>query len=301
MAGNTGMVFNIQKFSLHDGSGIRTLIFMKGCPLRCLWCSNPESQTHGIEIMDVKNNCVRCGKCAALCPAGAIHSDSFNIDRAICLKCGKCAEQCFANAKKTVGRMVSVDELMRIIEKDRIFYRNSNGGVTIGGGEPLTQAAFVEELLWRCGKSHIHTAIETCGYGKWDQIKGVFENTDQIFMDIKCLDPRQHERLTGVDNKLILDNAVKVAALKKETIFRVPIIPSLNDNEKNLRETGAFVESLTCINKAISLELLPYHDFGKNKYEGMGLNYSLPDLSKLKEEQMEKYKRLFRNYKINLI
>lgn len=296
-----GVIFNIQKFSIHDGTGIRTLIFMKGCPLRCLWCSNPESQHMGIEIMDVKAKCKGCGKCVAKCGQKGIDPETFSIDRNACIKCGECAKFCFAEGKKVVGREVTIYELMKTIEKDRIFYRNSGGGVTVGGGEPTMQSAFVAELLKKCRESHIHTAIETCGYGSWDQIKGVFEHADQIFYDLKCMDPDQHKALTGVDNGVILENARKAAKLGKETIFRLPLIPALNDGEENIRDTGAFVKDLMPYNDHISMEILPYHNFGRDKYRWLNVEYQLEKTEKPLQETVAQYNKLLEQMGIRVI
>ncbi len=234
----TGTVFNTQKFSIHDGTGIRTLIFMKGCPLRCIWCSNPESQRTGPEVMFVRSKCTGCGKCAALCREAAVDDVTFDIDRSRCVKCGLCTSKCYAGAKKMTGRQVTVREMMELIEKDRIFYTNSGGGVTVGGGEPAMQHGFVEELLKACRESHIHTAIETCGYGRWQDICGMFDNADQIFFDLKAIDPELHRRLTGVSNELILHNAEQAAVRGKDVIFRIPLIPGCNDSLTNIEETG---------------------------------------------------------------
>lgn len=293
----TGTIFNTQKFSIHDGNGLRTLIFMKGCPLNCLWCSNPESQNPKLEIMDVKSNCIGCGKCAILCESNAIHDSTFDIDRSLCVKCGKCAIKCYANAKKMVGKETTVREMMELIEKDRIFYTNSGGGVTVGGGEPLMQPEFVRDLLSSCRQSNIHTAIETCGYGKWDDIKEVFEATDQIFFDLKALDSNLHRELTGVENEIILENAsrlVKSLRRDQEIVFRIPLVPGCNDSEENIEATGIFVSTLEGPNKNISIEILPYHNLGEDKYKWLNREYSLAQLKKHEKETVEHYKEILR-------
>lgn len=293
----TGMIFNTQKFSIHDGNGMRTLIFMKGCPLQCLWCSNPESQNLGIEIMDVKSNCVGCGKCVALCEHHAVEEGTFDIDRERCRKCGMCAEKCYANAKKIVGKTVTIREIMQLIEKDRIFYTNSGGGVTIGGGEPLLQHEFVEELLRTCKASNLHTAVETCGYGTWDAVKGVFEAADQVFFDLKAMDSELHRTLTGVGNEKILENAsrlAEIAGLDKEIVFRIPLIPGCNDSEDNIKETGRFTASLERPDNRIAVEILPYHNLGEDKYRWLNRDYPLPKLKKPSNEKVEGYKELLR-------
>lgn len=290
----TGIIFNTQKFSIHDGTGIRTLIFMKGCPLRCLWCSNPESQAPGLEIMDVKTNCIGCGACVMRCGQHAIKAEGFEIDRSLCIQCGACAKTCYANAKKVIGREVTVRELMELIEKDRIFYTNSGGGVTIGGGEPTLQHEFVTELLRACRESNVHTAIETCGYGEWERIKSIFDYTDQIFFDLKAMDAALHRKLTGVENGLILENAAHAAQTGAEVIFRIPLIPGCNDGEDNIRATGAFVSGLSADNDRISIEILPYHDFGKDKYRWLDVEYGLNGVEKPAEERVEDYRRILK-------
>lgn len=295
----TGVIFNTQKFSIHDGDGMRTLIFMKGCPLRCLWCSNPESQEPEVEIMDVKSKCVGCGKCVLLCENHAVKAESFDIDRKLCRRCGACARKCYANAKKIVGQTVTIREMMRLIEKDRIFYTNSGGGVTIGGGEPLMQREFVEELLKTCRASNLHTAIETCGYGKWEDVKGVFEAADQIFFDLKAMDPALHRRLTGADNERILENACRLAAFagaEKDLIFRIPLVPGCNDSRQNIEETARFAASLQRADNRISVEILPYHNLGEDKYRWLNRDYPLPGLKKFSSETVDEYKDLLRRY-----
>lgn len=291
----TGTVFNTQKFSIHDGTGIRTLIFMKGCPLRCIWCSNPESQRPGPEVMFVKSKCTGCGKCAALCREASVDDVTFDIDRSRCVKCGLCTSKCYAGAKKMTGRQVTVREMMELIEKDRIFYTNSGGGVTVGGGEPAMQHGFVEELLKACRASHIHTAIETCGYGRWQDICGMFDNADQIFFDLKAMDPELHRRLTGVSNELILHNAEQAAAGGKDVIFRIPLIPGGNDSMTNIEETGEFVGGLSGNGSNVFIEILPYHDLGRDKYRWLDMDYGLEDTGKPDASQVEELKTILKN------
>lgn len=279
-AETTGVIFNTQKFSIHDGAGIRTLIFMKGCPLRCIWCSNPESQKRETELMFVRSKCTGCGKCATLCSQGATDPETLDIDRSRCVKCGLCASRCYANAKKLTGREVTVREMMELIEKDRIFYTNSGGGVTVGGGEPVMQYEFVETLLSACRASNVHTAIETCGYGEWEKIKGIFDNTDQVFFDLKAMDPQLHRKLTGVDNEKILANAKNIAAAGNKITFRIPLVPGCNDSSENIRRTGEFVSSLSRAGGDVSVEILPYHDLGKDKYRWLDMEYELSGTEK---------------------
>lgn len=297
----TGTVFNTQKFSIHDGTGIRTLIFMKGCPLRCIWCSNPESQRTGPEVMFVRSKCTGCGKCAALCREAAMDDVTFDIDRSRCVKCGLCTSKCYAGAKKMTGRQVTVREMMELIEKDRIFYTNSGGGVTVGGGEPAMQHGFVEELLKACRESHIHTAIETCGYGRWQDICGMFDNADQIFFDLKAIDPELHRRLTGVSNELILHNAEQAAVRGKDVIFRIPLIPGCNDSLTNIEETGIFVGGLSGNGSNVSIEILPYHDLGRDKYRWLDMDYGLEDTGKPDATQVEELKTILKDHGCSVV
>ena len=297
----TGTVFNTQKFSIHDGTGIRTLIFMKGCPLRCIWCSNPESQRPGPEVMFVRSKCTGCGKCAALCREAAVDDVTFDIDRSRCVKCGLCTSRCYAGAKKMTGRQVTVREMMELIEKDRIFYTNSGGGVTVGGGEPAMQHGFVEELLKACRESHIHTAIETCGYGRWQDLCGMFDNADQIFFDLKAMDPELHRRLTGVSNELILHNAEQAAVRGKDVIFRIPLIPGCNDSLTNIEETGAFVGGLSGNGSNVSIEVLPYHDLGRDKYRWLDMDYGLEDTGKPDATQVEELKTILKDHGCSVV
>ncbi len=301
MTEEKGTIFNIQKFSITDGVGIRTLVFMKGCPLRCLWCSNPESQERRTEIMFVRTNCIGCGNCVGDCELHAVDPQTYDIDRTVCIRCGACTEHCYANAKKKVGRDYTVGELMDIISRDRIFYQNSGGGVTVGGGEPLMQPAFAAEFLEACQSVHIHTAIETCGYGEWERIRPVFLRTDQIFFDLKLMDSRRHREVTGVGNELILENAAKMSALGRETIFRIPLIRGVNDTEENLDMTAAFVTDRMKDNENISVELLPYHSFGRDKYRWLDREYAMKEDAGSSEERMEERKRFLRNRGLNVL
>lgn len=296
-----GLVFNIQKFSIHDGKGVRTLIFMKGCPLSCLWCSNPESQSLSVEIIDVKSNCIKCGKCYYICPNKAVSDNDFNIDKDLCDKCGICADKCYANAKKKVGNVCSVEDLMEKIEKDYLIYRNSEGGVTVGGGEPMMQAEFVAELLKQCHSINIHTAVETCGYSSWDKAESIFKHTDQIFFDLKHMNSFEHKKLTGVDNSLILKNAEKLSGMHKEIIFRIPLIPTLNDNVENIRSTGVFVAGLMKRTADIKIEILPYHSMGVDKYMWLGREYELKEIKPPDKDYVKERENILKKTGCNVI
>jgi pyruvate formate lyase activating enzyme len=281
VAGNTtGRVFNIQRYSLHDGFGIRTLIFLKGCPLKCLWCSNPESQKTGPELGFIQARCVgtdTCGApCVSACSLDAIslnQQDEPEIDRNICDACGECGEACSDDALKVVGHEMSVDEVMAEVEKDRAFYRRSGGGITIGGGEPLAQYRFAAAILEAAGEEYLHTAIETTGYASWEHFETVLKHVDLLQMDLKHIDPQKHKELTGQSNELILDNLRKVLSVKEpqDVIIRIPVIPGCNDTVENIRESAKLIAELGFT----QIELVPYHRLGASKYPQYGVVYPL--------------------------
>ncbi len=273
-----GLIFNIQKYSIHDGPGIRTLVFVKGCPLRCLWCCNPEGQTPQPEIMYYRNLCVSCGMCTKVCPRGAsvFRDNSVVYNRELCTSCGACVRVCPTGARKLVGKYVTVDEVLSEVLKDMKFYVRSGGGLTVGGGEPLTQHEFVKELLRRAKEYAIHTAVETSLYAGPHIVKEVLRHTDYLFVDIKHVDPTKHLELTGVSNELILSNIRYVLSESlvdvSSFVIRIPIIPSVNDDYGSLRGIAEFIRSLK---HEVSVELLPYHELGKHKYEALGREYAL--------------------------
>jgi pyruvate formate lyase activating enzyme len=266
-----GVIFDIQRYSLHDGPGIRTLVFMKGCPLRCLWCSNPESQNFEKEVGHIQKNCVLCGACAGLCRYDAIIPGNFAIDRAKCVNCGACVRACNVNAKRLIGEDISLFKLVEAVEKDRLFYINSGGGVTVGGGEPLAQADFVAAILQACQDVRINTAMETCGFAQWEELNKTLAYIDILLYDLKHIDDEKHKRLTGVGNTLILDNARK-AGNRVKSLFRIPLIPGLNDDDENLQQSFAFIRN---IKMAVGVEILPYHNLGKGKYDWLSKQYAL--------------------------
>ena len=278
----TGRVFNIQRYSIHDGAGIRTLVFLKGCPLRCLWCSNPESQSSEPELGFIESRCVgaeTCGApCISACPIEAIRLDAQGkptIDRERCDACGMCAEACTKDALKVVGREMVVDEVMAEVEKDRAFYRRSGGGITIGGGEPLAQYRFTAELLKAAREAYMHTALETCGHAPWHHLETVLKHVDLLQFDFKHMDPLRHRELTGQSNELIIENLKRVLSVKtsEDVIIRVPVIPGCTDSVENISETAEFVAGLGFR----QLELIPYHRLGVSKYAQYGRAYQLAE------------------------
>jgi len=261
-----GIIFNIQRYSIHDGPGIRTTVFIKGCPLRCYWCQNPESQERQPEIFLKKGLCTLCGKCLEACAAGAIRlgAKSSLIDRSLCIGCGKCAAVCPNEARMLIGRYVTVDYVMSEVLKDVRFYRKSGGGVTLSGGDPADQPDFCVEILRRCKEAGLHTAIETAGFTTWEKLKRILEYTDYVLMDIKCVDEKKHYSGTGIFNRVILENAKKIYRIeKRKMIIRIPIIPGFNDAIEELKSIKQFVEREL---EATEIELLPYNNRGENKY-----------------------------------
>lgn len=263
---------DIPIFHCHDGSGIRSTVFFKGCNMRCSWCHNPESHRKHCKIAFYPNKCIRCGKCLQVCINGCHFVDvdgvlSFN--RSLCVSCGKCADACYAKALKMIGGFYNLDEVMKIILADVPFYKNSGGGVTCSGGEPLMQPIFLTELLKKAHEAGIHTALDTAGNVDFSVFESVLPYVDLVLYDLKCMDDEVHKRVTGVSNSTILENLKNISARFSKTIWiRIPVIHGINDTPENMRETAAFIEGLQGI---MRVELLPYHSLGACKYESLDL------------------------------
>lgn len=288
-----GLVFNIQKFSIHDGPGIRTTVFMKGCSLACKWCSNPESINPNREIMMYDVRCIMCKKCVEACPVGAIvfTESGREIDWDKCDECLECARVCPSKAIECVGDYTTVDEVVKKVESDRIFYDNSNGGMTVSGGEPLVQSAFVEELLQKCKAKGIHTALDTSGNVPWQKIEGVLEHVDLVLMDIKHMDTGMHKKGTGADNEIILENAKKIAK-RVRTWIRIPLIPDYNDSESNIKKVAEFASDIG----AEKISVLSYHELGSSKYPKLGRIYTMEGTTPPKEEAVERVGKIIESY-----
>lgn len=265
-----GWIFDIKRYSIHDGPGIRTTVFLKGCALRCLWCHNPESVETGPELMHWPGRCVRCHACIAACPLRAISADATGavaVDRAKCDLCGRCAEACLYDAVQIVGRRMSVEEVMAEVERDRIFYEQSGGGVTLSGGDPLVQSDFAEALLDACRASGVPTAIDTAGLSRNGALERLAAKADLVLFDLKGLDDARHRETTGVSNAAILDNLRKLAASRTDVWARLPIIPGVNDDDDSARRTIDLLKSLGTIER---VALLAYHPGGLEKARRLG-------------------------------
>jgi len=296
-----GFISNIQRFSLHDGPGIRTLVFMQGCPLICKWCCNPEGQKPYPQLRLLSVKCPGKGTCGApcvkACPEKAITlSDEGKpkIDWKLCTNCGKCTEVCIHEGLTMLGKKMTVKEVAAEVEKDRAAYRKSGGGVSIGGGEPLAQFDFVLELLKRCKERFLNTAMETCGHAPWKYLEKVSEYLDLMYYDIKHMDPERHKELTGVSNELILSNAEGILSgkVKCEVIIRTEIVPGCNDSEGEISAIAKFVAE----SGGKMMELLPYHALGSSKYRQLGMEYGLTKIRPPTDAQMEKLRDIVRSF-----
>ncbi len=287
-----GHIFDLQHFSVNDGPGIRSTVFFKGCPLRCQWCSNPESQRMVPEMIFNRNLCRCCYECVAAGPrcANVIADDgSREIDRARCRGNGECARICPNDARTLAGREVSLDEVMREIIKDDLFYRNSGGGVTASGGEPAYQPEFLMALFAACREAGIHTTLDTCGQVAGPVFEDILAVTDLVYYDLKHMDSGAHLSLTGVENSLILENAARVADSGVPLVLRVPLIPGQNDGAENIRATSDFARELG----ADRLDLLPFHQFGSLKYHVLGLAYELAETPMDSADRVDEICRLY--------
>ncbi|MGB9586225.1 MAG: glycyl-radical enzyme activating protein [Anaerolineales bacterium] len=282
----SGIVFDIRKYSIHDGPGIRTAVFLKGCPLSCWWCHNPEGQSTKIEIIKRENRCIHCGECLSICKDGAISQigDQILLDRTKCTLCGQCIDECYAEALELVGKRMSVSEVINEIVADLPFYEQSNGGVTFSGGEPLLQPLFLRGLLIAAHQLGIHTAVDTCGYARWNIIDSLRHEVDLFLYDIKVLDDQLHHKYTGVSNRLIVENLRRLSELGSKIIVRFPVIPGINDDEAHVRQLANLVKSLEHIQE---IDILPYHSSAINKYNSLGLHYSLEGLNSPLEAQLQ--------------
>jgi pyruvate formate lyase activating enzyme len=280
------------RYCVHDGPGIRTAVFLKGCPLHCSWCHNPEGQSKGIELSFREDRCVRCGDCFDLCPNGAVvkEVDGYRLVRETCRVCGTCADSCYAEARELVGREMTVREVLNEILKDLAFFDQSGGGVTFTGGEPLLQTDFLEALLRSCQMHGIHTALETSGFCDWETMERIAAIADLFLYDIKLMDDEAHRRFTGVGNEQILGNLARLSGSGNDVVVRMPVLPGINDHEANLQSILHFLTTRTAVRE---IHLLPFHRIGRDKSLRLGRQSTVPDLPMVETEQLNAISTLF--------
>lgn len=287
-----GMISRIARYSVHDGPGIRTTVFLKGCPLRCWWCHSPESQQRGPQLALKPDRCVRCGACIEACTehAASLGPTGPITDRALCRVCGECAGLCPSGAREITGVEMTADALMAEIARDVVFFEQSGGGVTFSGGEPLVQPDFLEAVLRKARAAGIHTAVDTCGYAEASSVARVIEHTNLFLFDLKVLDEARHAEITGVSNRPILENLRLLIDAGADVRVRFPLVSGVNDETGDVEALAAFVKDIGLLH----VDVLPYHRAGLAKYERYGLDYRLPDLQPPGEATVERVVAVFR-------
>jgi pyruvate formate lyase activating enzyme len=300
-----GVVFDIQKYSMHDGPGVRTLVFLKGCPLRCRWCSNPESISPRFQVMCLAEQCVSCGRCLSVCPTG-VHTmvsignglPQHRVDRAAhCTGCGACAAACGARALRIAGREMTVGEVVNVVMEDHFFYMTSGGGVTIGGGEPTMQPAFAGAILRQCKNNGLHTALETCGQAPADVYRELAGSTDLFLYDIKHIDSAQHRVNTGVGNERILENLALILDLGANVLVRLPLIAGVNDSPAALSGVLKWLEHLSYGKGNFKgVEVLPYHRLGATKYRQLDMEYPMGEMVGHTDAQLAEIENLLSGF-----
>jgi pyruvate formate lyase activating enzyme len=295
----TGKIFDIKKYAIHDGPGIRTTIFFKGCPLACRWCHNPESQAHASHRLYRNERCIACRECVAACPEDAIQVGAQGIEwnPSDCVYCAACAGICPAEAVELIGHTVTVDDVLAEIAKDTVFYDESQGGVTLSGGEPLMQPSFLMDLLDACGRLGYHRTVDTSGYADRQILFDAASRTDLFLYDLKHMDPEKHAEYTGVSNEKILANLEFLSRQKAEIIIRFPVIPGLNTDPENIDQTCAFVSSLPGVRR---MNILPYHCAATAKYKNLGLKIKPSDIEPSSHEFLESVARRLEAYQLTV-
>ena len=292
-----GIIFNIQKFCIHDGDGIRTCVFLKGCPLRCIWCHNPESLEKVKSLSFNKQKCSSCRRCLTVCDARKIENGALHIDREKCVKCGRCTEICFNDANEIIGKEMSASEVMAEVMKDKMFYDTSGGGITVTGGEPSYQPDFTLELLRLSKDAGISLAIETCGIGSRDFYKEAADLNTTFLYDIKCINPERHKKFTGTDNSHIMSNLHYLMDRCADIIIRLPLIPECNDSDKDIAELSAFLKEN--IGRYRYAEIMPYHTLGTGKSEKIGISTDYIH-NNTTDEEISRWRSLFTSHGIDI-
>lgn len=294
-----GLVFDIKHFSIHDGPGLRTTVFFKGCPLSCWWCHNPESQSPRMEMLLRDNRCIHCGACVETCPHDAIQwlNGEPVTDRAICAQCGTCEAVCYAEARERVGREMTVEDVIPALEREIAFYDESRGGVTFSGGEPLWQPDFLFELLQACKSREIHTALDTSGCAAWATLDRVRPFVDLFLYDLKLTDDDKHREYTGVSNRSILSNLQALSAGGHNVIIRVPIIPGINDDDETVQQLGAFAGALPHVQ---GVDLLPYHHIAIDKYLRLNKPYRLFETRQPSAERLTQIAQMLQAFNLSV-
>ncbi len=309
----TGKIYDIQEFSVHDGPGIRTTVFLKGCPLRCPWCHSPESQEFFPQVGYTNTKCIGtelCQECIKVCPAGAIRpaetaEEGSGLikavwDRSICLQCASCTKACFPQAFSLIGQDYTVEEVVARLEKSYDYFRSSGGGVTVSGGEPLCQPKFTAELLKRVKEAGIHTALDTTGFVPWESVESVLPYVDLFLYDLKHMDSKKHEDVVKVPNERILENVKKIAAAGGRFQIRIPVIPGFNNDEENIEKTARFCEEIADAIEVV--QVLPYHHYGASKYARLQKYDPMPaDLQPPTDEEMQEIVKVFESHGLKAI
>jgi pyruvate formate lyase activating enzyme len=290
----SGIIFDIKRYAINDGPGIRTAVFLKGCPLECWWCHNPEGQSSQPQMMFRSNRCKASKACIEVCPMKAIRWENGSITNwGICDDCGKCAEVCYAGAREMVGSIVTVSQLMVEIKRDIPFFDQSGGGVTFTGGEPMVQREFLWESLLACKEQGIHTIVDTSGYASWEGFEQIMSCVDIFLYDLKLIDETRHKQYTSVSNLMILDNLKKLSRARASIIVRIPLIPGVNDDEENIIQSASFLSDLPHL---LGVELMPYHEIGLAKYQALGMNYRFNELKPISLQHIKEVEQILYNY-----
>jgi pyruvate formate lyase activating enzyme len=289
----SAIITNIQGFSIHDGPGIRTVVFFKGCPLSCQWCANPECLSDTPRMGFIETLCAHCGTCLDVCTNNAIRDTEgeHRIDYSRCKSCGRCKDQCYYGALVRYGESMTLAEVWKEVKRDKMFYDSSGGGVTASGGEPLLWAGFVRELFKLCRQERINTCVETCGFADPETLLEIIPVTDYFLFDLKHMDPDAHRKYTGQSNAQIMRNAALLLEQGADVVFRHPLVPGINDSIRNIEATAGFLTGLG--GKAARLEIMPYHRVGESKYRALNMVYAMNGVAAADDEQLEAVRKAY--------